>query len=236
MVKILKNKIILIFILLIIFFVTTVLFLRSRNLTKEETKISSDLNKNNEDIDDSDKDIIDSLSNKIINNKYENLVKDNSIYIEDLQARNNAIAEEYGKAVRLFNDFAKENSLTLTYVEPIEDRISRFKGVNEDQVSVLLQKLFDLGAETVNYFTNEDGLNIDGSFKFSTSKLNEFRNMLTNDNSLNYDLVDNYISKVISGEYSKDSAYLNKIDNNIYETIIVNKNTCYYKMVYNPLL
>ena len=270
MVKIFKSKVIIVLILLIIFFVTGVMVLRSRNLTEEETEISNNLIEDDVDIDDSVEDIIDSLSNTIINNKYEKIMEDNSIYTEDLEARNNVIAEEYGRAVKLFNVFANENSLNLTYVEPIEDRISRFEGSAEGQISMLLQKLSDLGAETVNYFTDEEGLNIDlsignrdvvlaetminigmtysdilykasienidSSFKFSTSKLNEFRSMITNDSSLNYDLVDDYISKVISGEYSKESAYLNKIDKNIYESIIVNKNTCYYKMVYNPLL
>lgn len=270
MVKIFKNKIIVVLILLIIFFVTAVIVLKSRNLTKEETEISTNLNENHVDIENSVEERTDSLNNTIINNKYDKIIEDNSIYTKDLQARNNVIAEEYGRAVRLFNDFANENSLTLTYAEPIDDRISRLKGTSEGQVSMLLQKLSDLGAETVNYFTNEEGLNIDlsignkdailedtttnigvtysdilykasqenidSNFTFSTSKLNEFRSMLTNDSSLNYDLVDDYISKVISGEYSKDSAYLNKIDKNIYESIIVDKNTCYYKMVFNPLL
>ena len=270
MVKIFKSKTIIVLILLIIFFVTGVMVLRSRNLTEEETEISNNLNEDDVDIEDSIEDIIDSLSNTIINNKYENIIEDNSIYTEDLEARNNVISEEYGRAVRLFNIFANENSLNLTYVEPIEDRISRFEGIAEGQVSMLLQKLSDLGAETVNYFTDEEGLNIDlsignkeavlkdtmisigetysdilykasienidSSFKFSTSKLNDFRRMIIDDNSLNYDLVDDYISKVISGEYSNESAYLNKIDKNIYETIIVDKNTCYYKLVYNPLL
>ena len=270
MVKIFKNKFIIVLILLIIFFVTSIMVLRNRNLTKEETETSKNLNEDEVNIEDNVENIIDSLSNTIINNKYENIIEDNSIYIIDLEARNNVIAEEYGRAVRLFNNFANENSLNLTYVEPIEDRISRFEVIAEGQVSMLLQKLSNLGAETVNYFTDEEGLNIDlsignkeavlkdtmisigytysdilykasienidSSFKFSTSKLNDFRSMIIDDNSLNYDLVDDYISKVISGEYSRESAYLNKIDKNIYETIIVDKNTCYYKLVYNPLL
>ena len=246
------------------------MILRNRNLTEEQTEISNNLNEDDVNINDSVENTINSLSNTIINNKYENIIEDNSMYIVDLEARNNVIAEEYGRAVRLFNNFANENSLNLTYLEPIEDRISRFEGIAEGKVSMLLQKLSDLGAETVNYFTDEEGLNIDlsignkeavlkdtmisigetysnilykasienidSSFKFSTSKLNDFRSMITDDSSLNYDLVDDYISKVISGEYSRESAYLNKIDKNIYETIIVDKNTCYYKMVYNPLL
>lgn len=270
MVKIFKNKFIIVLILLIIFLVIGVMILRNINLTEEQTEISKKLNEDEVNIDDSVENTIDSLSNTIINNKYENIIEDNSIYIVDLEVRNNVIAEEYGRAVRLFNNFANENSLNLTYSEPIEDRTSRFEGIAEGQVSMLLQKLSDLGAETVNYFTDEEGLNIDlsigtkdavledtmisigvtysdvlykasienidNSFNFSTSKLNDFRSMITNDSSLNYDLVDDYISKVISGEYSSESAYLNKIDKNIYETIIVDKNTCYYKMVYNPLL
>ena len=270
MIKIFKNRIIIVLILLILFFITGVIVLRSRKLAGESTEISNNLNEEDMDKDDSAEEIIDSLSNIIIDNKHKNIIKDNSMYTENLETRNNVIAEKYGRAVELFKSFANENSLNLTFIEPIEDRISRFEGMAEGQVSMSLKKLSDLGAESVNYFTDEEGLNIDlsignkdavladtmtdigvtysdilykasienidSSFKFSTSKLNEFRNMMINDNSLNYDLVDDYISKVISGEYSKGSAYLNKIDENIYETIIVDKNNCYYKMVYNPLL
>ncbi|MFU7517831.1 hypothetical protein, partial [Clostridium sp. HCS.1] len=77
--------------------------------------------------------------------------------------------------------------------------------------------------------------NIDSEFNFKNSQIKEFRNMLINDNSLDYTLVDDYISNIISDKISSNSGYLNKIDENLYETIVISENTCYYKIIFNPL-
>ncbi|MFU7517661.1 hypothetical protein [Clostridium sp. HCS.1] len=191
------------------------------------------------------------------------------MFTTNIESRNNIMSKEYARAVKVFKSFANENSLNLTYIEPIEDRISKFKDISGGEVSILLENLYNLGVETVNYFTDEEGLNIDLSignkevisqkdmihvgetyspiiykasienidseFNFKNSKINEFRNMLINDNSLDYTLVDDYISNIISDKLSSNSVYLNKIDENLYETIVISENTCYYKIIFNPL-
>lgn len=265
MIKILKNKATIILISSIIALLTSITILKSNKLISGSNKIDNNLNIDNN----HSEEIVEILSNTIIDNKYETIIEDNSMYTIDIELRNNIISKEYTRAIKLFKNFADENSLNLTYIEPIEDRISRFRDISYGEVSSLLENLYELGAETVNYFTEEEGLNIDlsignkevispnnmthigvtyseiiykasienidSNFNFETSKLNEFRDMLINDNSLKYDLVDIYISNVISNKYNSNSAYLNKIDENLYETITVSENTCYYKIIFNPL-
>lgn len=265
--KNLKSKIALI--LFAIAFVIGGVLLITNSIEEEAKVVSNDLKVDNPDNKDENSESDKSLSNTTIFSRYDKVIEDNSIYTKDLEARNNAIAEEYARGVKLFKSFANENSLNLTFIEPIGDRISRFEG-GVPEVVILLEKLHKLGAETVHYFTNEEGLNIDLSignrdailhetmenigvtyteiyykasiehidsdFKFETSKLNEFRNMITDDDSLRYDLVQQYISKAVLGDYSDGAVYLNKIDENIYETIIVDRKNCYYKLVYNPRL
>jgi len=137
---------------------------------------------------------------------------------------------------------------------------------------LLLNDLSNSGAETVNYFTNDENLNvdlsigiteaskyidgnsitlgqtyysvvykssiknIDNSFKFKDSKLNEFRNMILQDSSLNYDKLNDYVKKIHLGEYNSNTIFLNKIDEDKYEIIRIENNTCYYTLVYDPLL
>lgn len=137
---------------------------------------------------------------------------------------------------------------------------------------MLLNDLSNSGAETVNYFTNDENLNvdlsigiteaskyidgnsitlgqtyysvvykssiknIDNSFKFKDSKLNEFRNMILQDSSLNYDKLNDYVKKIHLGEYNSNTIFLNKIDEDKYEIIRIENNTCYYTLVYDPLL
>ena len=265
--KNLKSKIILI--LFAIAFIVRWFVLITHNIEEEANVVSNDLQVENSDDKDENSESAKSLSNTTIFSRYDKVIEDNSIYTKDLEARNNAIAEEYARGVKLFKSFANENSLNLTFIEPIGDRISRLEGGPFD-VTVLLEKLYELGAETVHYFTDEEGLNIDLSignreailhetmenigvtyteilykasienidsdFKFETSKLNEFRNMLIDNDSLRYDLLQQYISKAVLGDYSNGAVYLNKIDENMYETIIVDRKNCYYKLVYNPRL
>ena len=78
--------------------------------------------------------------------------------------------------------------------------------------------------------------NIDNSFKFKDSKLNEFRNMILQDSSLNYDKLNDYVKKIYLGEYNSNTVFLNKIDDDQYEIIRIENNTCYYTLVYDPLL
>lgn len=265
--KNLKSKIALI--LFAIAFVIGGFLLITNNIEEEVKVVSNNLQLENSDNKDENSESAKYLSNTTISSRYDKVIEDNSIYTKDLEARNDAIAEEYARGVNLFKSFATENLLNLTFIEPIEDRISRFEGGASDVV-VLLEKLHELGAETIHYFTNEEGLNIDLSignrdailhetmenigvtyteilykasienidsdFKFETSKLNEFRNMLIDNDSLRYDLLQQYISKAVLGDYSDGAVYLNKIDENMYETIIVDRKNCYYKLVYNPRL
>lgn len=77
--------------------------------------------------------------------------------------------------------------------------------------------------------------NINDKFNFKDSKLNEFRNLIVKDESLDYEKLNDYIKKIYSQEYDSNTVFLNKIDNNKYEVIRVENNNCYYRLVYDPI-
>ena len=190
--------------------------------------------------------------------------KDNSIEIKDLDARNKNIKEEYLSGISLVKGFCESNSLTLTYEEPLKDRISRFDGRVNDVI--LLRGIYDEGAETINYFTDNESLNVDLSigtqsvnnndeistyshvvyksaienindgFKFKDSKLNEFRNTIVHLDDLDFEKIDKFIGSVYNGQQNIDMRFFNRIDDNRYEIIRVENNNCYYKLVYDPLI
>ena len=235
--------------------------------------------KENEDLLVDDKSKIDTTSNEVNNSLSNTLSNKNSIPIDsnivnitDLKTRNTAILNEYIRAIGIVKKFCLNNSLNLTYIEPISDRALKLKESYNGEVSLLLNDLSNSGAETVNYFTNDENLNvdlsigiteaskyidgnsitlgqtyysvvykssiknIDNSFKFKDSKLNEFRNMILQDSSLNYDKLNDYVKKIHLGEYNSNTIFLNKIDEDKYEIIRIENNTCYYTLVYDPLL
>ncbi|MGL4331135.1 MAG: hypothetical protein ACRCSD_11150, partial [Clostridium sp.] len=78
---------------------------------------------------------------------------------KDLDTRDKNISKQYSRGINLVKEFCESNSLKVTYAEPIEDRISRMKD-NNNQSEVLMMLQND-GAETVNYYTDEDLLNVD---------------------------------------------------------------------------
>lgn len=193
----------------------------------------------------------------IIANKNEINVTDNFKNIVNLDLRNSTIVKKYSESVNLIKDFCNGNSLELIFVEPIQHRISRMKDVGNR--SALLEDLQLAGAETVSYFTDEDILNVELSiqeddvsyshitykasianvgenFNFKESKLNEFRNILVETNDLDFDKLNKYIKEKFNNEIDMDTIFFNKIDDDRYETIGIENNNCYYKLIYNPKL
>lgn len=202
----------------------------------------------------------------IIEDKDKIEMPDNSKDVSNLDLRNNTFVDKYIQGINLIKEFCNNDSLDLKYVEPIEDRISRFDaehGVN------LLETLSSKGAETINYFTENEGLNVDLSigitkvdetlrtpenntfsyiiykasienivenFNFKDSKLNEFRNTLVEINNLDYEKIDNYINDITSKKIKDYMVFFNKIDDDRYEVIRIENNNCYYKLVYDPKL
>jgi hypothetical protein len=123
----------------------------------------------------------------------------------------------------------------------------------------LLQNLKVAGAETVSYFTDEDILNVelniidmddsysriehkvsianvDQSFNFKESKLNEFRNILVETKDLDYDKINQYVKDIYNNNINRDMVFFNKIDADRYEVIRIENNNCYYRLIYNPKL
>lgn len=193
----------------------------------------------------------------IVHDKYKINVTDNYDNIINLDLRNSTMVQKYSEAIKLVKDFCIDNSLEIIFVEPIDDRISRMG--NMENMPELLQSLKVAGAETVSYFTDEDTLNVelgigigngsysditykasvanvDQSFKFKESKLNEFRNMLVETKDLDFDKINQYIQDIYNKNINKDMVFFNKIDDDRYEVIRIENNNCYYKLIYNPKL
>ncbi len=191
----------------------------------------------------------------VIVEKNEINIDDNSKSIIDLELRNSSLVKIYSQSINLIKDFSVSNSLELIFEEPIQDRISRMDNVGNR--SKLLEDLQLAGAETVSYFTNEDILNVELSiveedytyshivykasitninenFNFKESKINEFRSMLIEKSELSFDKVNKYIEGIINNSVEGDKIFFNKIDDDRYETIKIENNNCYYKLIYNP--
>lgn len=183
----------------------------------------------------------------------------NDIKIEDnidnTEASNNIIVDEYIRGVNLVKEFCENNSLELTYEEPIEHRISRFKQGNaEEEMITHLENLYAIGAESVSYFTNEPELNVElgtennytgveykaavaninGDFNFKDSKLNEFRSSVVNSAEIDFEKLNEFIQGVYNKKMTIDMRFINKIDEYSYEIIRVEGNNCYYKFVCDP--
>lgn len=198
----------------------------------------------------------------IIEDKDKIEMPDNSKNVSDSKLRNNTFVEKYIEGINIIKLFSQNNSLTLKYTEPIEDRIGRFNNMPD---VALLNDLYSFGAETINYYTEDIGLNvdlsintttnedtntstysyiiykasienIDSNFNFKDSKINEFRNALIDINDINYDKINSYIKGILSNEISNYMVFFNKIDEDRYEVIRIENNNCYYKLVYDPKL
>lgn len=191
------------------------------------------------------------------NIKLEEKVDNNS----DLEVIKNSIVEEYIRGINLVKEFCENNSLSLTYEEPIEHRISRFKNGPWEtdpvkSIVIQLENLYAAGAESVSYFTNEPELNVElgvnvdhhsivykaaidninNEFNFKGSKLNEFRTSVVNSADIDFDELNKFIQSVYNKEITIDMRFFNKIDENSYEVIRVQQNNCYYKFVYDPTI
>jgi len=193
----------------------------------------------------------------IIAKRNEINIEDNYKSIIDLELRNSSFVKEYAQSIGLIKDFSISNSLELIFEEPIQHRISRMGDLGNRET--LLQELQLSGAETVSYFTNEDILNVELSisigdnsyshitykaaieninenFNFKESKLNEFRNILIGKSELSFDKVNEYVEDITNNRIERDMVFFNKIDDDRYETIRIENNNCYYKLIYNPKL
>ncbi|MGL5353454.1 MAG: hypothetical protein ACRDA5_09010 [Clostridium sp.] len=230
----------------------------NKNEPEETVEVETE-DSNSEKIDDSKE-----TFKNLVANKNEIKYEDNINNIKNLEGRNENIKNEYIRGISLVKKFSESNSISLTYEEPLKDRIGRFR---DDESDVkLLRALEQEGAETVNYFTNNQYLNADLSigimdvnnndkistyseivykasvgninneFKFKDSKLNEFRSLIVQDNNLDLDKLDKFIASIYNNEQTIDMRFFNKIDNNTYEVIRVEKNNCYYRLIYDPLM
>lgn len=200
----------------------------------------------------------------LVAHKNEIKYEDNFKSIKDLEVRNENTKDEYIRGISLVKKFCESNSIKLTYEEPMKDRIGRFRDRESDVK--LLRVLDEQGAETVNYFTNNEYLNVDLSigiinvnnndkistysqiiykasieninneFKFKDSKLNEYRNLIVQDDNLDFNKLDKFIASIYNNEKTIDMRFFNKINNDTYEIIRVENNNCYYKLVYDPLM
>ncbi|MFU7517011.1 hypothetical protein [Clostridium sp. HCS.1] len=197
------------------------------------TQIDSEVNSNSNDRENKDSTI---NSRNIISNKKEVATIKSNKNTPNLEVRNKAISEEYIRAIGIVKEFCRNNSLEIKYIQPISDKISSLKDFPNDEHYILLNNLATLGAETIQYFTDEENLNIDLSINTTdASGDNEFRNLILEDKVLDYDKLNDYIKNIYSGEYNSDSVFLNKIDDNKYEVIRIENNNCYYNLVYDPL-
>lgn len=79
-------------------------------------------------------------------------------------------------------------------------------------------------------------LNVGENFNFKESKLNEFRNVLVETSDLDFDKLNKYAKDKYNKKIDNGSVFFNKIDDNRYETIRIENNNCYYKLIYNPKL
>lgn len=202
-----------------------------------------------------------STQTNLIENKNNIIVVDNSKNVVNLNLRNETIVTEYKKSIDFHKKFALENNLNLGFTEPITDKISRFNNEEDTNLFLLLSELYKNGAETVSYFTDQEGLNIDlstfadrdsntylyiiskasienidPSFNFKDSKLNEFREGLVSDKNLDFEKLDAFIYNALFDILDKDMVFFNKIDDDKYEVIRVENNSCYYRLVYDPKL
>lgn len=220
---------------------------------ENDTSINETTNDNNYDNENKD-----TLKN-IIEDKDKIEIQDNSLDVSNLDLRNSTMLSKYIDGVSLVKTFSDNNSLYLKYIEPLKDKIGRFRDIPE---VVLFEDLKSSGAETTQYYTEEDGLNVDLSinintrevitysdilykasienidttFDFNTSKLNEFRNTFVDVNDLDYEKVNSYIKDMLSKNIEANMVFFNKIDDNRYEVITIKDGNCYYKLVYDPKL
>lgn len=218
---------------------------------ENDTSINKITNDNNDDNENKD-----TLKN-IIEDKDKIEIQDNSLDVSNLDLRNSSMLSKYIEGVSLVKTFSDNNSLYLKYIEPLKDKIGRFRDMPE---VVLLEDLKSSGAETTQYYTEEDGLNVDLSintsgkevitysdilykasienidttFDFKTSKLNEFRNTFVDVNDLDYEKVNSYIKDMLSKNIEDSMIFFNKIDDNSYEVITIKDGNCYYRLVYDP--
>ncbi|WP_294172227.1 hypothetical protein [uncultured Clostridium sp.] len=151
-----KNKVILVLVLSLILTGCTI---NKNSKVQKETKnikVQSQLEENSviSEIENSN------LSNIITTKKEVISIKSNA-GTPNFEARNKAISEEYIKAITIVKEFCKNNSLEIKYVQPISDRISSLSDLSDDEHYLLLKNLENLGAETIQYFTDEESLNID---------------------------------------------------------------------------
>lgn len=218
---------------------------------ENDTSINKITNDNNDDNENKD-----TLKN-IIEDKDKIEIQDNSLDVSNLDLRNSSMLSKYIEGVSLVKTFSDNNSLYLKYIEPLKDKIGRIRDMPE---VVLLEDLKSSGAETTQYYTEEDGLNVDLSintsgkevitysdilykasienidttFDFKTSKLNEFRNTFVDVNDLDYEKVNSYIKDMLSKNIEDNIIFFNKIDDNSYEVITIKDGNCYYRLVYDP--
>lgn len=186
----------------------------------------------------------------------------NRYNVENIDAKNNNMAESYIIGVKNVRKFCEENSLTLNYIQSLEDTITLS---NDADMESLINKL--QGVESTHFFTNENGLNVDLSinitnlsdqiideewafvnilfkasieninkdFIFKDSKLESFRlSILSKPNDLEYNVINEYVKGYFTGKYDKYIKFYNKIDNNSSEIIRIENNTIYYMYIYDP--
>lgn len=108
-------------------------------------------------------------------------MKGNYLSVDDLSLRNESISNEYIRLIHLFKNYSTSNNIDLLYTQPIADRIQRDPTIADSEYTALLNSLCQKGAETVQYYTQGDGLNVDLSISIiDTNHLNEDGNLVSN--------------------------------------------------------
>ncbi|MGL5380382.1 hypothetical protein [Clostridium sp.] len=133
--------------------------------------------------------------------------------ITNIEARNESVSSQYIENTLKLKQFCFNNSLDLTFAQPLEHKIASERSVDSSYAE-LFENISE--TDTIHYFTDEEGLNIDfkisvsdsyddnfrsiggiytdivykasienidKDFNYETSKLNEFRKTLLGDNS-----------------------------------------------------
>lgn len=60
--------------------------------------------------------------------------------------------------------------------------------------------------------------------------------MLIETNDLDFNKLNNYVKGILNNKIETDTIFFNKIDDDRYETVRIENNNCYYKLIYNPKL
>lgn len=180
------------------------------------------------------------------------------IEVNNFNLRNAELSSKYKKDLSTAIKFSNSNSLNLTFQYSIDDYKNDL--LNNKTDSALLNSLSSVKSN--HYYTESDSLNvdieipltshenisslfknisykasiqqIDETFNFKDSKLNEFRNSFIKE-TIDYNVINEYVRNYFNNTLPSDSfIFFNKIDKNYFESFRIENNVAYYKLIYSP--